>query len=118
MSKITFSRDRVHSLLATCRRRYFLYCLYLYANPMPLLDVAGQIAEWEHGEPEDELLDERMDVYISLYHNHVPKLVDADVVAYDRSEDVVERDRNADKLRPYLERVVATDLETHEISAL
>lgn len=116
MSEEDLSHDRVHDLLASRRRRYVLYCLYLYANPMRLPDVAGQVCEWEHGRPGDELLDERLHIYTSLYHNHIPELADLDVIAYSQSEDMVELDENAAQLRSYLERTVGTDLETTETS--
>lgn len=102
--------DVVHDLLAVRRRRYVLYCLYLYANPMRLPDVADQVIEWEHGVQGDELLDERLRAYNDLYHTHVPKLANFDVVRYSQSEDMLELDRNAATLRPYLERAAEADL--------
>jgi hypothetical protein len=79
---------------------------------MQLPDVADQIAEWEYGSPAHNLTEEALDAYTSLYHSHIPKLADADVVAYDQSEDMVELARNASLLRPHLEQTVKTDLET------
>lgn len=112
------SLDEIHELIASRRRRYTLYCLYLYANPMRLSDVAGRIAEWEHGAPAADSLDERLAIYTSLFHVHVPKLSEADVVAYDRSDEMIELDRNAARLRPYLERAAEVDLEETDISPL
>lgn len=114
----SLSHDRIYSLLAVRRRRYVLYCLYLYANPIGLPDVARQVTEWEYGVPEDELFDERLEIYTSLYHCHVPKLDDADVVAYSRTEDVVELAGNATQLRPYLERAAEKDLDATDSSPL
>lgn len=110
--------DQVHNLLAARQRRYLLYCLYLFANPIRLPDVAGQVSEWEYNRPENELLDERLDVYLSLYHNHVPRLSDAAVIAYSQSEDMVELGQNAAQLRPHLERAAERDLETTDFGAL
>jgi hypothetical protein len=110
------SLDTVHRLLASRRRRYTLYCLYLYANPIRLPDVADQVTEWERGRPAEELLDERLHTYNDLYHTHVPRLADADVVAYGQAEDVVELSRNAPRIRPYLERAAETDLDDGERS--
>jgi len=104
------SAGLVHDLLVARRRRYLLYSLHRYANPVGLPDVADQVTEWEHGVPAAERLDERLRTYNDLYHTHVPALADADVVAYDQSEDAVELARNAAQLRPYLERTVETDL--------
>jgi hypothetical protein len=110
--------DVIHDLLAARRRRYVLYCLYLYANPMRLPDVAEQVIEWEHGRPSDELLDERLRAYNDLYHTHVPKLVEFDVVGYSQSEDMLELDRNVARLRPYLESAAEVDLPADGPSSL
>lgn len=112
------SPDVIHDLLTARRRRYTLYCLSLYANPMWLPDVAEQVAEWEHDAPGDDLLDERLRTYNDLYHTHVPKLADADVVAYSQSEDMVELARNAAQLRPHLERAAEADLDANDTTLL
>lgn len=101
----------VHDLLVARRRRYLLYCLHRYTNPVGLPHVADQVTEWEHGVPAEEVLDERLRTYNDLYHTHVPALANADVVAYDQSDDAVELARNAAQLRPYLERTAETDLD-------
>lgn len=66
----------------------------------------------------EKLLNERLRTYNELYHSHVPKLVDADVVAYSQSEDMVELARNAAQLRPYLERAAEADLDEYDRSPL
>ncbi|WP_424005258.1 DUF7344 domain-containing protein (plasmid) [Haloarcula salina] len=118
MTDSELSLDTIHELIASRRRRYTLYCLYLYANPMRLADVAGRATEWEHGTPASEFLDERLAMYTSLVHIHVPKLAAADVIAYDRSDEMLELDRNAAQLRPYLERAAEIDLDETDISPL
>lgn len=112
------SQNQILDLLSAHRRRYTLYCLYLYANPMRLSDVADQVTEWEHGRPGDELLEERLRTYNDLYHCHVPKLADADVIGYSQEENMVELASNVDPLRPYLERTVEKDLERNDVSLL
>jgi hypothetical protein len=110
------SLDTILNLLAARRRRYVLYSLYLYANPMRLPDVAEQVTEWEHDVPGDELLEERLRTYNHLYHTHIPKLASADVVAYSQAEDMIELGRNAVHLRPHLERTADEDLEMESLS--
>ena len=112
------SLDAIHDLLRAPFRRYTLYCLYFYSNPVRLPDVAEQVVEWEHGMPGEELLDERLYAYNDLYHSHVPKLADANVVAYSQSEDMVELAHNAAQLRPYLEQAAETDLDANDVSML
>lgn len=110
--------ELVYDLLSARRRRYVLYCLHLYANPVRLPHIAEQVVEWEHGAPWDELLDERLHAYNDLYHNHVPKLDEAGVVEYSQTEDSVELTARAARLRPYLDRAVEEDLETADVSSL
>lgn len=116
MGEASLPLETVHDLLAARRRRYTLYCLYMYATPIGLPDVAEQVTMWEHGVPSRELLDERLRTYNDLYHNHVPKLADADVVAYSQDEDVLDLARNAAQLRPYLEQAADRDLEGIDLS--
>jgi hypothetical protein len=81
--------DRVDELLADRRRRYLLRCLYARSKPVPLPDVADQIIRWEYEEPVEKRLDERLHVYMALYHDHVPVLEAADLVRYRQSSDTV-----------------------------
>ncbi|MFB6281595.1 MAG: hypothetical protein ABEH40_06215 [Haloferacaceae archaeon] len=83
------SSERIDTLLTDRRRRYALCCLYARPNPVSLPDVADQVTEWEHGRPAEELPDERLHVYMSLYHDHVPVLVAADLIRYSQSADAV-----------------------------
>lgn len=62
------------------------------------------MTEWEAGAPAQERLDERLRVCMSLYHDHVPPLVDAGLVASDQEADAVELATDADALRAYLRR--------------
>lgn len=103
------SRETAKELLGSRLRRYSLYCLYLYANPVGLPDVADQVTEWVTGTPGEENLDERLRLYMELYHTHVPALADAGVVEYSQEEDLVELGENAPQLRPYLEQTIALD---------
>lgn len=102
------SSERVEKLLADRRRRYALCCLYGRPNPVSLPDVADQITEWEYGGPVEELLDERLHVYMSLYHDHVPALEAADLVRYSQSADAVALAERATE--PRIERTVRADL--------
>lgn len=100
--------DTIHHLLSAHRRRYSLYCLYLYENPVRLPDMAEQVTKWEQSELN---LEDRLRTYNDLYHCHIPKLADAAVVAYCQDEDTVELAENAAQLRPNLEQAAETDLK-------
>jgi hypothetical protein len=110
------SIDTVYRLLAARRRRYALYCLYRYENPVRLPDVADHITEWETTDA--QLPEESMRTYNDLYHCHIPKLADAAIVSYYQSGDVVSLDRNAVQLRPYLEQAAEMDLTTIDTHGL
>jgi len=91
-------RSTLHDLLSSERRRHALGCLEEH-GPMALPDLADEVAEREHDAllpqvPEDAVLT----TYLSLYHTHVPKLAEADVVSYDQDRDVVALTADVDTL--------------------
>ena len=97
------SPDRVIGLLADERRRHALRCL-LEHGALPLADLADEVAVRERGEPIGEIPAEDVkNVYMSLYHSHVPKLAEANVVAYDQDADAVALDEHADLAERYLD---------------
>jgi hypothetical protein len=54
-------------------------------GPSTLSDVAERIAAWENDKERADLRsDERKRTYVGLYQCHLPKLDDADVVAFDK----------------------------------
>jgi hypothetical protein len=97
--------DTVFTLLAARHRRYLLRALHGAETPVPLADVADQIIEWEHDVPGEALPEKRLRVYMSLYHDHVPRLVDAGVVAYSQAADTVDRTPETTLFQTYLEQV-------------
>ncbi|WP_226483271.1 DUF7344 domain-containing protein [Natrinema amylolyticum] len=98
------SETDIEELLAHPSRRYLLYYLHRYANPVQLADVAHQITIWKLNEPADEHLQERLQIYLALYHDHLPPLAEADVVDYAQQEDMIELGPTAEQLIPALER--------------
>jgi DNA-binding transcriptional ArsR family regulator len=81
--------DALLDLLASFRRREALLTLLAH-DDLSLPDLADEVAVAEHDrslpriDPDDVLR-----VYLSLYHTHVPKLVDAGLVEYDQADDYV-----------------------------
>ncbi|WP_336024779.1 DUF7344 domain-containing protein [Halobellus salinisoli] len=108
----TIPLDQIYELLADWSRRSALYCLYLNENPVKLSAVAQQIATWNH--PHSDYRERRERVYTQLYHCHVPKLCDADIIRYDPAEDSVSLAENAREIRPYIERAAEDELNTNE----
>ncbi|MFP8952250.1 hypothetical protein ACLI4Z_04635 [Natrialbaceae archaeon A-arb3/5] len=97
------------SLLSESERRYLLYLLA--ENPgMNLEDLISQVAAWERGEPVTTIDTEtRQRVYVSLVHNHLPRLADYDIIEYDlRSGDIVLAE-GFDDIKPLLEQFRQTE---------
>lgn len=82
--------DEAFRLLANNRRRLFVQVMCAYREEVTLPDVAEEVASRETGLPVVEITPERIaDVYISLYHDHLPRLVDAGLLEYDQERDLV-----------------------------
>ena len=70
---------------------------------MGLADLADEVATAEHGTIISEIPAEEVKrVYLDLYHSHVPKLAEADVVEYGQKSALVELSAGADRLAPYM----------------
>lgn len=99
-----FSLSDAADLLAHSRRRCALERLRSFDGPMGLADLADEVATAEHGTIISEIPAEEVKrVYLDLYHSHVPKLAEADVVEYGQESDLVELSAGADRLAPYME---------------
>ena len=84
------SVDDAFELLANARRRLFLQVMRTYGEQLTLPDAAEEVAVRETGRSVTDLSAERVaNVYISLYHDHLPRLVDAGLLEYDQERDLV-----------------------------
>lgn len=112
----TIDQDTMFDALAHERRRYLLYSL-MDDDTRSLLDLARRLSAWEEDVPEtdvDETVVER--TYASLYHAHVPKLADLDIVEFDRETETLTRGENAEQILNVLELTGgsnAVSLENH-----
>lgn len=108
--------DALFEALANERRRYLLYTL-LEDDAWTLDELAGKVAAWETDRPVssvDEADAER--VYASLYHAHVPKLADLEIIEFDRRTETIAKGPNADQALSVLELTgesAAIALEDH-----
>ncbi len=81
--------DAVFDVLANARRRTVVRMLMTHGD-VALPDLADEVAVAEHDRPLTEIDgDAVQQVYLSLYHTHVPKLADVEFVAYDQDTDYV-----------------------------
>ncbi|RDI73017.1 hypothetical protein DWB78_04965 [Halopelagius longus] len=77
-------------VLTDQRRRFAIRCLIEYDTPMTLADLADEVAVREEERPLSEIpAEDVMQVYLSLYHAHIPKLVDVGVADYSQEQDLV-----------------------------
>ena len=82
--------DEAMQALAHHRRRLAIAVVREHDEAVSLPDVADEVAVREHGRPLQELSAETVaETYISLYHDHLPRLVDLGLLAYDQERDLV-----------------------------
>ncbi|MFB6080670.1 MAG: hypothetical protein ABEJ81_06715 [Haloferacaceae archaeon] len=83
--------DPVFRALANRRRRIAISCLQRH-HLLSLADLTELVAEEELDRNVAAISGERIrDLYLSLYHTHLPPLIDAELVRYDQEEDLVAR---------------------------
>ncbi|GAB3670011.1 DUF7344 domain-containing protein [Halopiger thermotolerans] len=100
--------DHVYEALGHPRRRYLCYTL-LETTEWTLTDLATKIAAWENDIPDHEVTTlQRERVYVSLYHAHVPKLVDEGVITFDDATETITPAENAAQVLLALEGVGAS----------
>lgn len=100
--------DHVFEALSHPRRRYLCYSL-LEDTEWTLDELARKIAAWENDIPEHEVTNHQQEeVYISLYHAHIPKLVDEGVLTFDDATETVTTAENAEQVLNALEGMGAS----------
>ncbi|WP_255195356.1 DUF7344 domain-containing protein [Halorarius litoreus] len=100
--------EPVYEALGHSRRRYLCYTLF-ETTEWSLTDLATKIAAWENDIPEHAVsADQREEVYVSLYHAHVPKLVDEDVITFDEATETITTAEHAEQVLTALEGIGAS----------
>ena len=98
----TLSQDVAFDLLSNARRRFVLRQLQEGQDPIELGGLAGALAAKENGVSVEKLTaQQRKRTYVSLYQTHIPKLVEAGVIEYDRDAGVVSSTDHVDELAAY-----------------
>ena len=102
------SRDELFDVLGHRFRRSLLICLRRHAVTISLADAAEEVVCLTRGEPITEIDAEYVkEVYLSLYHSHVPRLVEYDIVRYEQERDLVTPTAKVDPIGAYLEHLSA-----------
>lgn len=102
----TDSLDVLFGMLANHRRRCALHCLERFEGALALADLAEEVAVRENETPISEISPEEVKrIYMSLYHTHIPKMEEANVVHYSQETDIVALSENSEQLGPYLQDV-------------
>ncbi|PGF18366.1 hypothetical protein CP556_14740 [Natrinema sp. CBA1119] len=85
------SNDVLSDILSHKRRRFALYCLERYQTPMALADLADEVARLEYDAATLPQIpgEDVKEIYLDLYHSHIPKMEDASFIKYYQEEDMV-----------------------------
>ncbi|WP_458191120.1 DUF7344 domain-containing protein [Haladaptatus sp. NG-WS-4] len=89
ISETILELQPVFEVISHPRRRYLVYTL-AEKTEWSLDDLAIKLAAWETDTPETNIATlTRHEMYTSLYHSHVPKLVDLDVIEFDDETETI-----------------------------
>jgi hypothetical protein len=96
----------VFKLLSHHRRRVAIRYLATQVGATPITDLADQIAlvEGEH------TADNHARICVSLVHNHLPIMSDAEVIGYDLSQETVELRSKATNVLSHLDLAADADI--------
>ena len=90
LADLDVDTDALFDVLSNPRRRFILTCLEEFSTPVPLRDVAHELATWERDAEITEIsADDVTSIRVSLYHVHIPKMADVGLVEYDEERDAV-----------------------------
>lgn len=91
--------DDLFDILSSRRRRYILQCLREHGPQVSLPDLADEVSVQTYDCPITDVPEEDvLEIYVSLYHRHIPKLADAGIVDYEQERDLVRLAENADQV--------------------
>ena len=95
------TESEIFVLLSKRQRRLLLRILQRSTTPLRTVQLAQKIGEYEHGDPS---IEDRRTIYLSLYHNHLPRLEEANVIVYCDEKGTITPDLNFDDLVRVLEK--------------
>ena len=105
------SHDAVFNALSNERRRYTLHYLNSVDYPVSVGELAEQIAAWENSVSRNRVTAaQRKRVYTALQQFHLDKMVDAELVRYERRDGMVELAFDSDSIDIYLDIVESDNI--------
>ncbi|MDS0296475.1 DUF7344 domain-containing protein [Halogeometricum luteum] len=100
------SPDAFYDVLADRRRRYAVESLGECRTPVPVADLADDVATRDYAAPLSDIsAEERERVLISLHHRHLPKLADRGIVVYARERGEISLTAEGERVRAFLDDV-------------
>lgn len=97
--------ETAFQLLSHPTRLGLLECLSDHDETLALADASEEIACAVEDKPLQAIkADSVKRIYMALYHSHIPKLVDHDIVTYDQEHDLVALTERGHQLAEYLNR--------------
>lgn len=97
--------ETAFTLLSHSTRRGLLECLTEYDETLALADVSEEVAAaLEDKRVRDIHAEVVKQVYMALYHSHIPKLGDHGIVTYDQEHDLVALTERGHQLAESLDR--------------
>ena len=106
----TLSVDAFLHLLSDRRRRFALSVLAAHDRRMTVNDLTKAIVTHESSAEITEVPgDEVVDVYISLYHNHLPRLSETPLIEYDSERGLVAPTAVLAQVEPFVSLVAEAD---------
>lgn len=102
---VDFSQIAIYRLLSHTHRRALIDCLDEHAVSLTLADAAEEVVRRIDDRPlRDIPAEEVKQVYMALYHTHVPKLTERNVVRYEQERDVLTLTDRGEQLATTLDR--------------
>ncbi|QFU84757.1 DUF7344 domain-containing protein [Natronorubrum aibiense] len=110
MSEDVGNFDTALELCCDQHRRIVLAIIIKEQRPLSLNDLSKSIVRHNHHLTITEVpAEEVTQIYLSLYHIHIPKLVANGVLEYDRERQLVQPTERLEQLEPYLATIIDAD---------
>ncbi|MDS0473533.1 hypothetical protein [Natrinema sp. 1APR25-10V2] len=102
-------QDKLFDVLSNQRRRVLLHSLQASQLPVSVGKLATKLATWEAQQPlSDRSGDDRTTIEMTLVHNHLPKMAEAELITYDNTEQRVALANQTDNVWVHLQTMTSS----------